>query len=128
MLPLSKPRGFWDYGLFALAMTGLLLFLFWSDASDGIRWADATFAFAVAVSSVFAIMLSRRREKAKWIPQPTWLVYSLAALGSIALMSGAAYADAYLLHRGKVNSGKLSDDLLYAIIFTSVMLWSSRKR
>src|SRR4029077_4978059 len=31
----SKPRGFWDYALLALAMTGVLMFLFWLDASDG---------------------------------------------------------------------------------------------
>ena len=28
MIPLPKPRGFWDYALFALAMTGALVLLF----------------------------------------------------------------------------------------------------
>ena len=128
MLAFPKPRGFWDYALFAFLLTGLLLSLFWLEASDGIRWGDATLALGVAILSVVAIVLSRRLEKAKWIRQPTWLVYLLATLGTIAVMFGAAYADAYLLHRGKVNSGELSDNLLYAVIFTAVMLWSSRKR
>ena len=128
MLAFPKPRGFWDYALFAFLLTGSLLFLFWSEASDGIRWGDATLALTVAILSVVAIVLSRRREKAKWMRQPTWFVYSVATLGTIAVMYGAAYADAYLLHRGKVNSGKLSDNLVYAVIFAAVMLWSSRKR
>jgi hypothetical protein len=29
MIPLPKPRGFWDYALLALFMTGLLMLLFW---------------------------------------------------------------------------------------------------
>ncbi len=36
---LPKPRGFWDYSLFVLAMTGLMLGLFWVEASDYIGWA-----------------------------------------------------------------------------------------
>lgn len=34
------PRGFWDYALFALIMTGAILFLFWLEASDGVGRAD----------------------------------------------------------------------------------------
>jgi hypothetical protein len=36
MIPLPKPRGFSDYGLFALLLTVFLDGLFWLEASDGV--------------------------------------------------------------------------------------------
>ena len=128
MIPLPKPRGFWDYALFALAMTGVLMFLFWLDASDGIGWADAAVALAAAALLVFAIILARRGEKATWMARPRWYAFSLAALGTFVLIFGTTYADSYLLHRTSVSSKQLRDDTGLAIVFTAVTLWSSRKR
>jgi len=36
MIPLPKPRGFWDYTLSALVIMGILVFLFRLEASDGV--------------------------------------------------------------------------------------------
>jgi drug/metabolite transporter (DMT)-like permease len=91
MIPFPKPRGFWDYALFALVMTGALLFMFWLEASDGVGWADAALAFTAAVLCVMAIILVRRREKATWMAQPTWYGYLLAVLGALGLTFGTIY-------------------------------------
>ena len=128
MIPLPKPRGFWDYALFALVMTGALVFLFWLEASDGVGWADAALAFAAAVLFVFAVILARRREKTQWIAQPTWHAYVLALLGGFVLMFGAIYADTYLLHRRDITSSRLRHDIVLAIVLTAGTLWSSRRR
>jgi len=128
MIPLPKPRGFWDYALFALVMTGVLLFLFWLEASDGVRWADATLAFTAAVLCVLAIVLSRRGEKAKWIAQPTRYAHLLMVLGALGLMFGAIYADAYLFHRRDITSSRLRHDMVLAPALTALMLWSLRRR
>ena len=128
MIPLPKPRGFWDYTLFALIMTGVLVFLFWLEASKGVGWADAALACAAAALFVFATILARRGEKARWIAQPTWRVYVLAALGAFAVMFGAIYADAYLLHRRDITSKRLWNDMVLAIVLTAGTLWSSRRR
>jgi len=127
MIPLPKPRGFWDYALFALAMTGALLFLFWLEASDGVRWGDATLAFAAAVLGVLAIVLSRRGEKAKWVAHPTRFAYLLAVLGAFGLMFGTIYADAYLLHRRDITSSRIRHDMLLAVGLIALMLWYSRR-
>jgi hypothetical protein len=130
MIPLPKPRGFWDYALFALVMTGVLAFLFWLDAGDRIGWADAALGCAAAALLVFAIILARRGEKARWIAQPTWHVYVLAPLGVVALTLGAMYADSYFLHRRDITSNRLWHDMALAIAMTAVIargLWSSRK-
>ena len=128
MIFLPKPRGFWDYALFALAISGALLFLFWLDASDGVRWADATLAFAAAVLCVLAIVLSRRGEKAKWIAQPTRYAHLLAVLGACGLMFGAIYADAYLLHCRDITSSRLRHDIVLAVVLTVTVLWSLRRQ
>ena len=128
MIPLPKPRGFWDYALFALVMTGALMVLFWLEASDRVGWADAALAFAAAVLFVFAVILARREEKAKWIAQPTWHVYVLAPLGSFVLMFGAIYADTYLFHRSDITPNRLRHDIVLAILLTAGTLWSSRRR
>jgi threonine/homoserine efflux transporter RhtA len=128
MIPLPKPRGFWDYALFALAMTGALMFLFWLEASDRISWTDAALAFAAAVLFVFGVILARRAEKATWIAQPTRYAYLLAVLGSCGLMFGAIYADAYLLHRRDITPSRLRHDMVLAVVVTAGMLWSFRRR
>jgi hypothetical protein len=128
MVSLSKPRGFWDYALFALVMTGALLFLFWLEASDGVGWTDATLASAAAVLFVLANVLSRRSENAKWIAQATWYAHLLAVLGGVGLLFGAIYADAYLLHRTDITSSRLWGDIALAVVMTAVMLWSLRRR
>jgi hypothetical protein len=69
MIALPKPRGFWDYALFALVMTGLLMF-FWPGASDAVGWTDAALALATAVLFVSAVVLSRRAERAAWTARP----------------------------------------------------------
>jgi hypothetical protein len=128
MIPLPKPRGFLDYALFALIMTGVLSFLFWLEASDRVGWVDAALAFMSAVLSVFDIIFARRAEKATWIKQPTWRVYLIATLGAFALMFGAIYADAYLFHRRDLTARRFWDDAVLAILLTAAMLWSSRRR
>jgi uncharacterized membrane protein len=128
MIPLPKPRGFWDYALFALVMTGGLEFLFWLESSDGVGWADTALAFAGAVLFVFATVLARRGEKATWTARPTWLAYLLVALGTFVLMFGAIYADAYILHPRDITSSRFRHDMAFAIVLTAGMLWSSRRR
>lgn len=127
MIPLPKPRGFWDYALFALLMTGLLMFSFWLEASDAVGWADTALAFATAVLCVFAIVLART-EKATWIAQPTRSAYLLAVLGAFGIVFGAIYADAYLLHRRDITSGRFHHDAVWGVLLTAVTLWSSRRR
>jgi hypothetical protein len=114
MIPLPKLRGFWDYALFALIMTGMLAFLFWLEASDGVGWPDRALACMAAVLFVFATVLARRGEKARWIAQPTWHAYILVCLGTFALMFSAIYADAYLLHRRDLTSNRLRHDIVPA--------------
>ncbi|SRR5713226_358615 len=128
MIPLPKPRGFWDYALFALVMTGLLMLLFWLEASDAVGWADTGLAFATAVLCIFAIVLARRAEKATWIAQVTRSAYKLAVLGAFGMMFGAIYADAYLLHRRDITFSRFRHDAVFGILFTAVTLWSSQRR
>jgi len=128
MIPLPKPRGFGDYALFAFLMTGALVFSFWLEASDGVSWVDAAFALAAAVLLVFAIILARRGEKARWIMQPTWRVYAVAALGAFMLLFGAIYADGYLLHRTSIPSTRLWHDVVLATLSAAGTLWSLRRR
>jgi hypothetical protein len=128
MIAFPKPRGFWDYALFALAMTGLLVFLFWLEATDGIGLADAALALAVAALFVLGVIIARRGEKATWIARPTWPVYLLVALGAFLLIFGAIYADSYLLHRTDITFKRLRRDTIVAITVIGAMLWSSLRR
>ena len=123
-----KPRGFWDYALFALFMTGVLLALFWIEATDGLGWADALLAVAAAVLFVLGVILARRGEKAKWITQPTWRVSFLAALGALVLLFAAVYADAYLLHHRDLTSDRLRRDMVAVMVAVAVALWTSLRR
>ena len=134
MIPLPKPRGFWDYGLFALTMTGALAVLFWVRAGHRIGWADAALGCAAAVLLVFAIIAARRGEKARWITEPTWRLYVLGPLGAVAWMFGVMYADSYLLHRTDITSNRLWNDMGLAVVLTAVTavtagtVWSLRRR
>ena len=128
MIPLPKPRGFWDYALFALIMTVILLVLFRLEASDGGSWADVALAGVVAVLFVFATILARRGEKARWIAHQTWRADLLVSLGVIVLMFGAIYADAYLLHPNDLTSIRLRHDIVLAVTLPAAWLWSLRRR
>ncbi len=126
MNPFPKPRGFWDYTLFASMMTGLLVFLFSSEARDRVGWADAALASGVALLIVLFTILARRGEKARWIARPTWQDYLLITLASYVLMVGAVYADTYLLHRRDVTSNRLRYDTVTFIVDLAGALWSVR--
>ncbi len=128
MIPLPKPRSFWDYALFALMMTGALMLSFWFEASDRVGWADAALALAAAVLFVSATILARRGEKAKWIAEPTWYAHLVIVLGVYFLAFGAIYADAYLLHRRDISFRRLRDDIVLAVGLAAVMFWSLRRR
>jgi hypothetical protein len=128
MIPLPKPRGLWDYALFSLAITGVLMFLFWLEARNAVGWTDAALAFAAALLLVFAIILARGAERANWIAQPTLYVNLLAVLGAFGFMFGAIYADAYLFHRNDITSSRFRRDMLLVAGLTTVTLWSSRRR
>lgn len=128
MAPLIKPRGFWDYALFALIMSSILLFLFWMEASDGIAWPDVVLALAATVLFVFCVILARGREKATWIKHPSWGAHLFANLGAILLVIGTIYADAHLLHRGNTISNRLLHDIGIAVLATVGTIWWSRKR
>lgn len=128
MVPFPKPRGFWDYALFALFMTGLLIFVFWTEANDGIGWTDAVFAGAAAALLVFAIIFARRAEKAKWIMQPAWYARALVALGSFIFILGALYGDAYLLHHNNLIRTSLRHDVVLGIVLIAWFVWSPLRR
>ena len=128
MIPFPKPRGFWDYALFASMMTPVLWLLFWLEASDRVGWPDAVLACGAGVLFVFATILARRGEKARWIAHPTWHAHLLVSFGAFALTFGAIYADAYLLHRRDLTSNRLRHDIVPAVLMPAAFLWSSRRR
>ena len=128
MIRLPKPRSFWDYALFALIMAGVLMFLFWWEASDRVGWTDAAFAFAAAVLLVCTVVLVRRGEKATWIAQPTWFAYLLVSLGASGWLLAASFADACLLHRRDITSSRLGNDVVRVALFTPLTLWTLLRR
>lgn len=128
MVPFPKPRGFWDYALFALFMTGLLMLLFLIEASDGIGWTDAAFAGSAAALFVFATIFARRAEKGKWIVQPAWYARALVALGSFIFILGALYGDTYLLHHNSLIRTSLWHDVVLGIVLIAWFVWSPLRR
>jgi hypothetical protein len=128
MIPLPKPRGFWDYAIFALIMTATLWLLFWLEASDRVGWPDAMLACGAAVLFVFATILARRREKATWIAHPTWQAWLLVSLGAFALIFAAIYADAYLLHRRDLTPNRIWHDIIFALVLLAGFQGSFRRR
>ena len=123
-----KPRGFVDYGFFALLMAGLLILLYWFESSSGIGWADAALAFAAAGLLVFAIILARRNEKAAWIARPTWQAILLLSLGAFALIFAAIVADAFILHRGDLTASRLLRDMAIGVAMSVATGWSLRRQ
>lgn len=128
MLRFPKPRGFWDYALSATVVTGLLVFLFWLESSNGVGWLDGVVAVAAGVLFVLGVILARQNENATWMARPTWRTYALGIFACAALMLGAEYADAYLLHRGNFTSGRLLDDAVTIVIVSAALIWSWQKR
>ena len=128
MISLPKPRGLWDYTLFALVLTVALVSLFWLEASDGVGWADGVLALAAAALSVLGIILARRNEKAAWIVRPTWRTRLLISLGAFALLFAAIYLDAYILHRRDLTASRLSRDMAVGIALAVTSSWSLRRR
>jgi len=128
MIPFPKPRGFWDYALFALFMTGLLMLVFWTEASDGMGWTDGAFAGAAAALLVFAIILARRGEKAKWIVRPIWYVRALTALGTFIFILGAQYTDAYRFHHNNLIPTRLRHDVVLGTALIFWFVWSPLRR
>jgi len=128
MIPLPKPRGFWDYALFAFIMTGLLLGLFWVEASDRIRWADAAVAGSAAMMLVLAIILGRRNETAAWIARPARWVRVAAMVGILIVTIGAVYADEYLLHRKDITVNRFHLHLVVFVVLLSTSLLRLRRR
>ena len=101
-------------------MTGLLLFLFWVEASGEIGWADAALALSASALLVLAIILARRNEKAAWIARPPQWIIPLGTLGALILTFGAIYADQYLLHRKDITADRLQLHLIIALVIISV--------
>jgi hypothetical protein len=128
MIPLPKPRGFWDYGLFALAMTGGLSLIFWLHATAGVGLGDVVIAFAASLLFVFGVIVARRKEKAKWIARPTWRVSVFATLGAYVMMFGAVYADTYFLHRADITPKRLRRDAIVALTVLGGMFWGFLRR
>ena len=52
----------------------------------------------------------------------------LVSVGAFALIFGATYADAYLLHRGDITPNRIWHDIAFAIVLTVGFLWSFRGR
>jgi threonine/homoserine efflux transporter RhtA len=128
MISFPKPRGFWDYELFALFLTCLLMLMFWLDASDAVDWTDAALALLAAELFVFAVVLARRNERAKWIARRTGYVGLLTILGAVGFIFCATYADTYLFHRRDLTSSRLHHDIALAIFLTAALLWSLLRR
>jgi hypothetical protein len=128
MIPLPKPRGFWDYASFAFVMAGALVFVFWVEASNGVGWADAVLALAAAVLLVLSIILARRAEKAAWIVRPTRWVQPLIKLGILALLFGSIYEDAYILHRRDITADRIRHDAVIGIPLSIAILLPLRRR
>jgi hypothetical protein len=128
MFSLPKPRSFWDYALFALMLTGLLVLLFWIEATHGIGWADTVLALAASVLCVLIIVVARRNERAAWIVRPTWQARLLVALGAFLLIFGAVYADGYILHRIDITANRFRQDVVLCVAMATAMFLSLRRR
>lgn len=127
MTPFLKPRGFWDYALSAFVLAGMLLLLFWVEANR-IVLADAAMALGGGLLFIFAVILARRGEKAKWIARPTWQVPLAATLVASVFVFGALYADAHLVHHKGIPSDRLLRDLIFILVPAAGTTWMSRRR
>jgi hypothetical protein len=111
-----------------LLLTALLVWVFWVEASDRLDWDDAALALASAVLCVLAISIARRSEKAAWIMQPTWKAKLLVALGTLVLIFGAIYADAYFLHRKELTPARFRQDMIIDVIMLVAAFSPLRRR
>ena len=121
-----KPRGFWDYGLFAIFLAGLLTLLFWVEVGR-YGWPDAVFAFLAALFFVFAIILVRRNETAAWIRQPSSPLGLWVSLGMAPFVFGAIYLDAFLLHRNQMPAGRFRINVVVWLVLVFSMLLQFRR-
>jgi drug/metabolite transporter (DMT)-like permease len=129
MIPLPKPRSFWDYALFALLLASLLMCLFRVETSDRVGWSDASLALIAAVLCVLPIsILARRSEKPSWTVQPTWRAKLLFVLGVVLLIFGARYADAYFLHPKDLTPDRFRRDMLLGVVLLVAVFAPLRKR
>lgn len=128
MIRFPKPRGFWDYALFALFVTGLLLLVFWSSSTYHIDWFDAAFALVIAIFLALGIVFGRRREKAEWIKHPSWRTSFIACFATCAFLLAAEYAHAYFLHRTTIATGQLRHDLIFIVVLSAALPWWLRRR
>jgi drug/metabolite transporter (DMT)-like permease len=128
MIPLPEPRGFWDYGLFALLLTGGLVFLLGLRVNGRVRWADIAFAITAAVLFVLATILARQGEKAVWIVRPTWRMYLLLTLGALLLVYGAIFADLVIFHPRDVSISRIETLVVAGIMTLATSLWSLGRR
>ncbi len=128
MIPLPKPRGLRDYTLFALVMSGLLMYLFWIEAGHAIRWADAALACAAAMLCVLGIILARRNEKASWLVQPNVAGKATVGIRSIFVDFWRHYADAYLLHGRDITASRFRNDIVIGIVSLIAVWWQMRRR
>ena len=127
MIRFPKPRGFWDYALFALLMTGLLL-LVWSFSTYRIVWTDAAFAFVVATLLAACIVAVRRNEKAKWIKRATWRTVLIVYITLSVLFYATDYARGYLLHHTTITAYQLRHDLISSLLLSAWITWWWHRR
>lgn len=127
MIPLPRPRSFWDYALFALMLMGLLVLLLWVEADYRVGWTDAVFALVTAFLCVSAIsILARSTEATKKIVQSTWQAKLSLVLGTVLLIFGFLYADVYFIHHIKITASRLRHDLVLVIALSVTVLLSFR--
>jgi hypothetical protein len=124
MIPLPKPRGFWDYSLFALTLTGPFVLLFWLQERGGFGWADVALALAASALMVSAAIFARRGERAAWIARPTWQARLLAVVGAVFLIFWTVFADTYFLHRRDLTASRFRVWIVVFIAWlTAQLLW-----
>jgi len=128
MIRFPKPRGFWDYAIFVLFMTGLLLLVFWTSSAYRIVWTDAAFAFVVATLVTLCIVAARRNEKAKWIKRATWRTAFIVCITLSVLFYAADYAHGYLLHHTTITAYQLRHDLISSLLLSAWMSWWWHRR
>ena len=128
MIRLPKARGLWDYSLFALLLTGLLLLDVWLASTYRIDWADVVFALAAAILMTLGIVLARRKEKAEWIKRPSWRTSFIALVAIFAFLGAAEYADGYLLHHTTITAHQLGHDLIFGLFMSASLTWWWRRR
>jgi len=127
MIPLPKPRGFWDYALFVLILTSFFVLLFWLEVRSGIGWADVLLGFGAAALCAAMIVLARQNEKATWILRPTWRAALLVSFGTFVMIFGAVWADLYILHRTDMTASNFRHDVVLALLLPLAITFSIKR-